>query len=598
MKKFIYNTNQYLLERFPTIWNTRLAWMLLIALMLHVIFFMFGFITLTNPETLHERSIISIFFKNGTVFLSIIISILLLVVWLIYMFKNNGFKNFYPTSGSKLFGQFFAYAIIIFSCSTFYLSYQYGLKTYIASTYNDAQINKEIEIANDAALFFSENVSDYTIDNRRYPKPFYELYCEKLNEFIDFDEAYLEFGDKYYQFYSLYTKEVPLTDRYSYAYQNTIDNSDSTNFKLVYSKIKDTLRVLYFKDTVVNVKPFIKTAKPSYYNASSTFFISRHDALIVDHYNFNHQLYSEYDDYSYNYNPKYSIRHQLRNKRNYELLERNDKDEIKKLLEDFLKFSNYYKIPNNITADQWFNLVYNPGNFEVRSFIRTIPKTKYEYETAISLEQTKYEKFYTDYVTDYHLEHNKLSNVFENIEEIKASNPFMESIHFFMWLTFFLACVIFMFRITGLKPLLFSVLTIGVLALFISLLTALLFYIMRDYDDIISYFILYIVLIISLIILAIPIFFIETTKKLIVAICLNISILGFPLLLFLIIGIISMHQEEACRNSLDYSLGNYKCDTLIESLGFNWSYVLFALGIIFIFFYSKNIKKWKSLPEG
>jgi hypothetical protein len=155
-----------------------------------------------------------------------------------------------------------------------------------------------------------------------------------------------------------------------------------------------------------------------------------------------------------------------------------------------------------------------------------------------------------------------------------------------------------MFRITGLKPLLFSILTLGVLALFISLLAALLFYVMRSYDDNVPFVLLYIVLFISLIILAIPLFLIEKTKKLIVAICINISMIGFPLFLLLIIGIISMHQDEACRNSIEYKQGNYACDTLMESLGFNWSYVLFVLGILFIFLFSKVIKKWKALPEG
>jgi hypothetical protein len=595
MKKFINKTNQYLLERFPTIWNTRLVWMLLSAVVLHLFFFVFGYFTLSNPEILQERHIIDIFFENGTVFLSTIISVLLLVGWVIYMFKNNGFKNFYPTTGTKIFGQFMSYLLIIFSCCTFYLSYNYGIKTYIASTYSDQQINKEIEIANDAALFFSEDVQDYTIDNRRFPKPFYEIYCEKTNEFIDRDQSYVEFEDKAYQFYSLYTKEVSLDERYNYS-NAYVENEDDIYDKFVYSKVKDSLAILYFKDSVVNVKPNIKTAKPSYYNNSSTFFISRNDTLKNDSYSFNSAKYSSYDDYSYNHNPQYTLRHQLRNKRNYEFLERNDKAEITELLKDFLDLSNAYKIPNNLTANKWVELVYHPDSFEVKSFIRTRPKSKYE--STITTEQTNFEKFYTDRVSDFHFENDNLSNVFENIEDIKASNPFMESIHFFMWFTFFIACIIFMFRITGLKPLLFSVLTVGVLTLFVSLLTALLFYIMKSYDDNVPYALFYIVLLISTLILIIPLFFIEKTKKLIAAICVNISIIGFPLYLFLIVGLISFHQSEACRNSVIYKHGDYDCNTLIESLGFGWSYIFFFIGILFIFLYSRVIKKWKSLPEG
>ncbi|MEM6517351.1 MAG: hypothetical protein AAF688_14300, partial [Bacteroidota bacterium] len=114
MKSFIYKVNQYLIERYPNIWNTRLVWMLSASLIVHVLFFVFGLATLTNPETLQDRGAEDIFFKNGSIFLSIIITILLFVVWLIYLFKNNGFKSFYPASRNRLFLQYFYYLLIAF----------------------------------------------------------------------------------------------------------------------------------------------------------------------------------------------------------------------------------------------------------------------------------------------------------------------------------------------------------------------------------------------------------------------------------------------------------------------------------------------------
>ena len=208
MKTFIHKTNQYLLERYPTIWNTRLLWMLLTAVILHLIFFVFGCFTLTNPELLHEYNIKDIFFDNGAVFLSSIISILLLVSWLIFMFKNNAFKNFYPTSTSKLFGQFICYFVIIFCCSTFYLSYNYGLKTYISATYPDEEVASEIVTANDAALFLSESISNYTLDVRRYPKPFYDLYCETDTQWKSDSIPSVQFLDINYTYYTLKTKQL------------------------------------------------------------------------------------------------------------------------------------------------------------------------------------------------------------------------------------------------------------------------------------------------------------------------------------------------------------------------------------------------------
>jgi len=592
MKTFIHKTNQYLLERFPNIWNTRLFWMLLAALVLHLIFFVFGFFTLSNPKLLQERYVEMLFFENGSVFLSIVISVLLLVAWLIFMFKNNAFKNFYPTNKLKLFGQFLSYLIIVFACTTFYISYQYGMKAYIASNYPDAQITKEIQIANDAALFLSEDLTDYTINNRRYPKPFYDLFCENRTKFIDYDKSYLSFEDDDYQFYTLRTEEAPISDAY-----NRFNSIGFENSGFVYSKTSDSIRTFFFKDSVVNVQNIIKTQRPSYYNMSSTFFVSRNDTLMDDDYKYDYN-YMDYSEYDYAYRASFSIRHQLRNKRNYELLKRNDKAEIKQLMEDFLSFSDGYKIDHNLTAKTWLDLVYHPDNFEVKNFIRDRSKDDYDFGNPVAVERTKTQEFYYDRITDFHYENVALRNVFENIEDIKASDP-LDSIHVFMWIAFFFASIIFIFRVTGLKQLLFSIITVGVLTLFVALISALLFYLMRSNDDVAVYFISYFTLILGSIILLIPICFSKRIKKLVVAICVNISIIGFPLYLFLIMGIISMHQNDAClADSTNYYKNDYRCDTLMNSLEFNWSWILFFAGILFLFFYSKVIKNWKSLPEG
>ncbi len=154
-----------------------------------------------------------------------------------------------------------------------------------------------------------------------------------------------------------------------------------------------------------------------------------------------------------------------------------------------------------------------------------------------------------------------------------------------------------MFRITGLKPLLFSILTVGVLILLVTLMTAVIFYLINGNDNDAFYFISYLTLAIGTLILAIPIFFIKYIKKIIVGICVNISLIGFSFYVFLIIGIISMYQNDACQADDDY-FDYYHCDTLLNSLELNWSYVLLAIAILFLLFYSKVIKQWKSLPEG
>ncbi|WP_179352507.1 hypothetical protein [Winogradskyella vidalii] len=596
MKKLIYKANQYLLERYPIIWNTRIVWMLLGALVLHMLFFAAGFLTLSNPETLHEYAIKDVFFKNGAVYFTSMISILLLVGWLIYMFKNNAFKNFYPTSGLKLFGQFVCYILIIYSCSTFFLSYNYGIKSYIAISYPDNKVEKEIEIANDVAMFFSEKVNDYTIENRKYPKLFFDLYCETNDEFIDENLPYEEFLGTSYQFYTLRTREIPTKARNSHdaiEYAN-----DSSQINPVYTEVNGDITTLYIKDSVVDIKPYINTVKPSYYNMSSTFFISRYDTLIDNYANSYNYKARRINKVNYNSNiPLFTSKDQLRNKRNFELLNRKDKTEIQTLLDTFLTFSNTYKVPHNLNAEAWANLVYHPDNFEVKHFIRTEKKNEFLTNTSFGSEYTKFEQFYKDRVTDYYYDNAALENVFYNIEDIKASSPFTDSIHFFIWFAFFFASIIFMFRTTGLKPLLFSVITVGVLTLVIALLGTFLSFILPTSGDFIGYTLAYFLIILGTVIFLTPILFADKIYKLIVAICINISIIGFPLYLILITGLITMHQDDFCRSQPDYYDSGYQCDTLFELLGINWSFVYFFATLLFLFFFIKAIKKWKSLPE-
>ncbi len=183
------------------------CWMLLSSAVIHLLFYGLGFIAVADVRTLHERGIVGdIFFSNGLVLFSILISVLLIVVWLIHLFKNNSFKNLYPTSRLKLFSQFLLYFIIVISSTTFYYSYNLGLKNHINLFYPDNEFKVEVETSNQAALFFSQNLEKYTINNRKYPAPLDTLFCEHRYNYVNNSLPYLKFLNKAYQFYTLNKK--------------------------------------------------------------------------------------------------------------------------------------------------------------------------------------------------------------------------------------------------------------------------------------------------------------------------------------------------------------------------------------------------------
>lgn len=240
--------------------------------------------------------------------------------------------------------------------------------------------------------------------------------------------------------------------------------------------------------------------------------------------------------------------------------------------------------------------VNNKNKFK-KSFIKAHKPLDFRYASTIMADNTKFRDFVATNLSSYFFENDKLRNVFGNIEGIKTNNPLMDSIHFFMWFSFFFAMLIFTFRMTGLKPLLFGIVIVGVLTLLNTLFSAILFYITNSNDNTVAYFIAYFVVLMGAIILAIPLFFAEKVKKLIVAICINISINGFALYLLLLLGIIAMHHRDQCDFTSPYGR-NSDCVTIFDYLEFNWSFVLFFAGLIFMYFYMTIIKKWKSLPEG
>lgn len=589
MKKIIHKTNKYLLEKFPILWNTKLVWVLFISTILHLLFYILGYNTLTNPEILHEYEAKSIFFKNGTVFVNIIISVLLIVIWLILLFKNNAFKSFYPTSKFNLFKQFICYLIAIFCLTTFFISYNTGLKTYIESNYNDERITKEIEITNDAALFFSHDIKNYTINNRRYPELLSKLYCEtyllrdnkdSIKSKSDSLKNNLTFSDYEYTFYTLKEEKRKISQGFNTGY--------------LFHKTKDSIITYFYKDSIYDVSNIINSAYPSYYNYSKTFFTPR-EALNNSYST--HVNYDLHDEYSYNINNYFTKKHENRSKRNQELLNRNNPEEIKKLLQKFISIINNYKINNNINSEKWFDLVYHPlEGFKLKNLIRTEDKKDYQFNLYQNEDAGSFSSFYDNYLTDFYIESDALYNTYENIESIKIDKTIIESIHFYIWLSFFLSSLIFMFRITGLKSLLFTILSVGILCLIVTLLTVMFSYFSGFNDNKSGYFISYLTLLIGSIILAIPIFFSRNIKKTIVSVCLNISIVGFILFIFLIITTITLHQTDFCRDYMtNYSYN--ECPTFLNSLGIYWSYILFIVNLIFIYFYVGIIKTWKALPE-
>lgn len=593
--------NQYLLERFPTLWNTKLIWMVLIGLLVHFVFYIIGLVSHMNPTSLHTYNVLNDYFSNGLIFVHIIISILLIVGWLIFMFKNNAFKNFYPTSRWQLFGQFVHYFIILFVCTTFYYSYMLGFKSFIHSKYDDALMKEKIELTNNVYPFLSFQPGDYTIVNKRYPEIFNELYCETDSASIDFSKKYYTYYEFYYQFNSVYEKIVTERDEYGrFVYP---EEEEKNEVPLAYTREQDSLCIFYFKKDVVDVSEFITNGNLNYGNFSKIFYVYGSGNFFSRSY-----YYSNYDDWNKD-DDSAAIE---QNKKTVELLQRNNPEEFRKMFAEFLEMSNQFKINHNLTVDDWMELVYHPPLFEVQKFINQYETNEdyfYPYNdvtveedldrggnTLEDIQIALRRKFEEENTTKFYYESSNLSYMFENIDNVKNSDFLKDSFSFYLWLSFIMASVIFSFRITNLKSLLFSILTGGIL----SLTCTLIFVLMRfALYETIQYFVSIFLLILGSVILLIPIVSKTIGTKLIRSILINLSINCFIGYVFLIVYLISIIQQDICHETyMTSDIYYYNCNTLLDTLGFNnVSYILIASGFVFLFFYTSVIKKWKASAE-
>lgn len=624
MKK-ITQLNQYLLEKYPSLWNTKIVWMLLSAIIIHILFFAIGFTSHQNPKTLQHTNAVDDYFTNGLIYINLIISLLMLVAWLILMFKNNAFKNFYPQSKTQLFFQFVQYVVIIFACVTFYFSYMFGFKLFISQKYNDEKMSKNIELINKATPFLSQNTTGYTLDNRLYPQPFFDLFCERNINKIDQNKKYFVYYDQVYQYFSVYSKTSYTRDKDGDFIVPEPENTNKT--EIAYTQNDDKSMTYYFKKEVVDLSPYIKTTALSYYNFSDVF------------YNYDSEKNYRTSGYVQDFSKEELIAKKAKAKVNKDitaLLDRNNQLEIKKILADFLVVSKELKIQNNLDAESWTKMVYNPSNYEVKYFIKKylpLPNEqydpnytggyngKYEYpEVAVDAaaavddngqvvkmditmqdlnpeitRQLSPENYFKKNLTNQYYFSDQLKNLLVNVDTIKNYDYLSDTIHICIWIAFALSIVVFSFRITGLRSLLFSIISVGVLALIIVLIGFSSKMIYSGFDE---FFMMYLVLFIALIILCFPIFIMKNLGKFVSSIFITISMTGFAVFVLLVFGIINQHQKANCVETLD-AYGNYnRCIGIFDTLGAaNVSWIVLISSFIFMWLYTSILQKWKALPE-
>ncbi|PQJ78223.1 hypothetical protein [Polaribacter porphyrae] len=544
---FINKVNKYLLEHYPLIWNTRLVWMTGVNVIIHMLFFIIGYFSVSGLEDLKEHYNLSDFFFNTSVlYYNFLISIFIILIWIIFYLRNNAFKNLYSIPKSYLFKQFCIVFIIFLLSITQNYSFRSGLTTKIKSLYDWESVDADIKKFNKAGIFLIHNEDEYEIDKKQYPKPFplKMAYANSLEymENIDTTRAYINFKDTYYQFYTINKKKQQEKERKSIL--NIFENND----------IDFTIR------DVVDITEFKEFINPSLYNYSKELFVYGQD----------------------------SITKKLQLQHHQKVLDERNESILKNEINTLLSLAEKYDLDHNLDVDTLLKMVYNPPNFLLTELINPSNPGLPQYFKSFN---KKYNEEILYSKTLYY-DLGRIDNYFKNVYEAYFVSSAVGLLYFFIGFAFFLGVVFFIFKTTSVKSLLLSVVaSIVVLIIIVWLMSSSRRLILNsDYREFaIMLFVSFIIILFAFIA------YVSKWKKLIVSINWSLALLAIPIF-FLFFG---LTITEYLKNShldkfpKDYS---YKSnfDIWFTNYGF-WAIILVSFFSVYV--YSIYIRKLKARPE-
>lgn len=210
-EKMFKNIQNHLLLRHPLLWNTKIVPVLAGMIVLHLLFFTIGYVNgkIDFTETGFE------YFNYDTdsptvIFFNVFLAILVFVIWLVYYFRNNPYKSFYPISNTSLYKEWLIILLVCVLNSSYSASYFYGKDVRHRGYMAEKEMAYRLDILSMASTFTDGG----------FERP-YEI--KIINgERKRFDKDFVDFKGKRYSLKSLMNKSI-----YQFTYQST--KKDSLN---------------------------------------------------------------------------------------------------------------------------------------------------------------------------------------------------------------------------------------------------------------------------------------------------------------------------------------------------------------------------------
>lgn len=155
------NIQKYLLINQPLLWNLKIVPASLILSSFNIIFFILGYLNGTINFNETNDSYDSNSNEGLILFFSVLVSILSTIIWIVYYFKNNALKSFYPKNNFSLFKEWLLILFICFLNCTYTIAFNYGKDTRIRGYYTESEAKKRCEILSQGSFFIEGSYSQH-----------------------------------------------------------------------------------------------------------------------------------------------------------------------------------------------------------------------------------------------------------------------------------------------------------------------------------------------------------------------------------------------------------------------------------------------------
>lgn len=194
------NLYQKFLTRYPLLWNTRAFVMIPALLLLHLLFYLSGLFSISNLAELDDFRVRS---DGDTWGLSVMISVLTLVLWLVFYLRNNAFKSFYPLPKGRLLSEFLLLIVIVFLAISFPFTHQQGREDGVIRVSKNVDAVKEINTANLAQHFLPYDYDDFAVERS----------CDTLARYGEYSDRYVPDSVPREHSYLHYCRQAISSDR-------------------------------------------------------------------------------------------------------------------------------------------------------------------------------------------------------------------------------------------------------------------------------------------------------------------------------------------------------------------------------------------------